>query len=80
MGTTSSGKERANDAQNALMRSLQAVNLKWYEAIQGLIYTALQFCVTQIILTNTSAQIRTHEVIWHIMVVGIKMSFVPQND
>lgn len=32
MGTTSSGKEQANDAQNALMHSLRAVNLKQYEA------------------------------------------------
>jgi len=28
VGITSSGKEQANDAQNALIHSLQAVNLK----------------------------------------------------
>lgn len=80
MGTTSSGKEQANDEQNALMHSLQAVNLKRYETIGGLIYSALQFCVTQVIFANTSAQVRRYKAIWHIIIVGIKMSVFPQND
>lgn len=70
VGTTSSGKEQANDAQNALMHSLQAVNLKWYEAIQGLIHAALQFCMIQTIVyqykwTGKESKYLAHNGCWY---------------